>query len=215
VVPQSAVEQFLAGSSFVHSFLCTPGGTVLSVNDAVTRQLRVPAAELVGASLWGYLSGRSRDVLEEQLTVGAGSPERFLLHLRGAPDVLYTLSCLLAPAPEGFLLLGEPTLARLQAFTEEMIELNGELTALSRESTKQKVRLARALAELETSYWHIRRIQEVLPICMNCNRVKTETSRWEDVAEYLKRNSLFLSHGYCPPCSAAVLASYGLEPDSP
>jgi hypothetical protein len=35
---------------------------------------------------------------------------------------------------------------------------------------------------------------------MYCGRVKTGTAHWEDVVEYLKQNSLFLSHGCCPDC---------------
>lgn len=53
---------------------------------------------------------------------------------------------------------------------------------------------------LDKSFWRLRKIQEVLPICMKCGKVKTTESSWEDVLTFLKNNSMFLSHGYCPEC---------------
>jgi SMC interacting uncharacterized protein involved in chromosome segregation len=93
------------------------------------------------------------------------------------------------------------------------LELNNELTVLARESARKSLELERArgdlqrsLDELNASHWHLRKIQEVLPICMDCGKVKTGAARWEDVVEYLKKNSLFLSHGYCPECGDLALA---------
>jgi len=61
-----------------------------------------------------------------------------------------------------------------------------------------------AYEQLQNSFWHLRKIQEVLPICMGCGKVKTNESSWEDVVLYLKNNALFLSHGYCPECAEKV-----------
>jgi Fe2+ or Zn2+ uptake regulation protein len=67
---------------------------------------------------------------------------------------------------------------------------------------------ASALKDLLESHWHLKKIQSVLPICMTCGKVKTSDSAWETVVEYLKQNSLFLSHAYCPDCLEKEL-----EPD--
>lgn len=64
--------------------------------------------------------------------------------------------------------------------------------------------LRAAYDQLKNSFWHLRKIEEVLPMCLNCGRVKTAEGTWEDVAAYLKANSKFLSHGYCPACAAEV-----------
>jgi response regulator RpfG family c-di-GMP phosphodiesterase len=58
--------------------------------------------------------------------------------------------------------------------------------------------------QLNKSFWHLRKIQELLPICIQCGKVKTTDSGWEDVASFLKQNSKFLSHGYCPECAAKI-----------
>lgn len=69
------------------------------------------------------------------------------------------------------------------------------------------------LRELETAYWHIRKhnIQEVLPICLDCGRVKIDGKQWIDVVAYLKRYTMFLSHGYCPECADRTRAALGLK----
>lgn len=66
--------------------------------------------------------------------------------------------------------------------------------------------LKEAYDQLDKTFWHLRKIQEVLPICVVCGKVKTADSSWEDVVNYLKKNSRFLSHGYCPECFAKALA---------
>lgn len=61
--------------------------------------------------------------------------------------------------------------------------------------------LQQAYKELESSYWHIKKIQEVLPICLSCGKVKNKDADWQDVVSFLKENTRFLSHGYCPECA--------------
>lgn len=67
--------------------------------------------------------------------------------------------------------------------------------------------LKAAFDQLNDSFWHLRKIQEVLPICMECGKVKGEAASWEPVVDYLKQHALFLSHGYCPACEIAALAA--------
>lgn len=64
--------------------------------------------------------------------------------------------------------------------------------------------LKTAHERLQNSFWHLEKIQEVLPICMACGKVKTSEASWEEVIQYLKNNSKFLSHGYCPDCLERV-----------
>lgn len=66
--------------------------------------------------------------------------------------------------------------------------------------------LKAAYEQLDKSFWHLKKIQEVLPICMECGKVKTSDSTWEDVVDFLKKNSLFLSHGYCPECADKLMS---------
>jgi response regulator RpfG family c-di-GMP phosphodiesterase len=68
--------------------------------------------------------------------------------------------------------------------------------------------LKTAYDQLDKSFWHLRKIQEILPICMDCGKVKTTDSGWEDVVSFLKNNSMFLSHGYCPECEDKMMRQF-------
>lgn len=80
-------------------------------------------------------------------------------------------------------------------------DLEKAQSTIERENRTLKV----AYEHLDTSFWHLRKIQEVLPICMGCGKVKTADASWEDVVSFLKNNSMFLSHGYCPDCEKKLL----------
>jgi response regulator RpfG family c-di-GMP phosphodiesterase len=65
-------------------------------------------------------------------------------------------------------------------------------------------RLRRVLDDFSNAFWHLRKLQEVLPLCMGCGRVRDEQGRWVALPAFLQRNGAFLSHGYCPPCEAML-----------
>jgi hypothetical protein len=60
------------------------------------------------------------------------------------------------------------------------------------------------LEDLRASHWHLRRLQELLPICVYCRKVRTGDDYWQSVEAYLQENSDFLTHGICPECLAKV-----------
>jgi hypothetical protein len=93
------------------------------------------------------------------------------------------------------------------AYLKTLEELNNLLAVEKRESARKEKelehmnrKLEETLHQLDTAYWHLRKIREVLPICLDCGRVKTGDGSWETVVQYLRTNSEFLSHGYCPEC---------------
>lgn len=77
-----------------------------------------------------------------------------------------------------------------------------------RASAAEKIaeELRRTMHELERSHWHIRKLQELTPLCMNCHKINRPTEGWEPLVDYLARDGLLVSHGYCPECAVAVLA---------
>lgn len=64
--------------------------------------------------------------------------------------------------------------------------------------------LRAALEDLQNSWWHLRKMGDVLPFCMGCNKVKSAGAAWEELANYFRSNTAFLSHGYCPECAAKL-----------
>ena len=146
---------------------------------------------------------------------GDGGEHRLQLNFVDLKDSPQTLHCVLGPVGDGFVVFGERALEREDSLQRELLELNNTLAVLSRENSRRKRELERANAKLEDalnelnrSYWHLQKISEVLPICVECGQVKTgdDDGGWESVVDYLKKHSLFLSHGYCPECAGKLMA---------
>jgi outer membrane murein-binding lipoprotein Lpp len=83
--------------------------------------------------------------------------------------------------------------------TDEVHRLNNEMAVLTRRYQQQARELEAALADRDRSYWHLEKIQEVLPVCMDCHTIKPG-SDWTNVVDYLAANEIALSHGLCPTC---------------
>jgi heme-degrading monooxygenase HmoA len=99
-----------------------------------------------------------------------------------------------------------------RALSEQLQVLNADLAMLSRENVRLAAEAERVQRESRDAHWHIQKISEVLPMCLECRRVQTGPDVWEDVATYLTRHSQFLSHGYCSSCAARLAEEAGDEP---
>lgn len=135
--------------------------------------------------------------------------DTILLHFSRSDSSVTSLRSRLYTTAGFQMLVGEVPVRDLIAAEAVMTNLNNTISTLARENARKSNELKRqseelraTLHELDNSYWHLKKIQELLPICMICNKVKSGTNQWEDIAEYLKKNSLFLSHGLCPDCLA-------------
>ena len=93
---------------------------------------------------------------------------------------------------------------------EELLAAKQALEAKTTELAAANARLQATLDELHRTHWHLRKIAEVLPMCAECGRVKPGDGEWASVADYLRENSLFLSHGCCPECAGKLQADLGL-----
>lgn len=62
-------------------------------------------------------------------------------------------------------------------------------------------RLARRVRDLEAANAEIRQLQEILPICSYCKKVRDDTDYWQEVEEYFaERADTRFSHAICPHC---------------
>lgn len=73
---------------------------------------------------------------------------------------------------------------------------------------KEHAALENTMRDLERSHWHLDKVAEFLPICMECGKVKTADTHWETIIDYFRKNELLFTHGYCPECAAKVRAKY-------
>lgn len=167
-------------------------GRVLEANPAMR-------ALVVGDEL--RLTEASRAALEAALR--APPEEATLLQVLGPDGAPLSLRCWVAREGDGHVLVGEPPWGEHQRLARLLFELNNELSVLQREASRRH-------AELEHSHWHLRKISEVLPICLGCRKVKDGVT-WEEASHFLHTHSRFLSHGYCERCRAEALAREASE----
>ena len=192
----------------VHCIVAALDGTIHSCNRSAAEQMGVPADELFGTPIWNRLTGADAERLRLRVQSGKpGSDDGLLLNFVDARQFPYTLECSVDVQPNGFTILGDPPREHEDSLQEQLILMNNQLAVLSREHERKSKALAQTkskledtLRDLQSSYWHLKKIQEVLPVCMGCGRVRTADAGWGEVIEYLRKNALFLSHTYCPPC---------------
>jgi heme-degrading monooxygenase HmoA len=199
--PSFIGNQFLDRTRSLHWMKASLDGRIIAANPAFGLLLQESGETLPGESLWDRMT--QSDASSIQKIVQSESPDfegPLLLNFVSRDHDVHTLECYLERHGEDFVLVGEPVHERDHALANELLELNNRWALLARENEKNVRALRQALADLDQSHWHLRKIQETLPICMYCGKVKTGDAQWEGVVEYLKANSLFLSHGCCPAC---------------
>jgi hypothetical protein len=96
--------------------------------------------------------------------------------------------------------IGEAPVAELEESQAVLSRLNSRVAELARENAKKSAELEKSLSDLVDSHWHLRRLQELLPICAYCGKVRTGEDYWQSVQRYLQENADFLTHGICPDC---------------
>ena len=217
LLPPKAVDALIRRSRTLIWARFARDGTLLAVNEALERLIGSPAADLEGTYIFSILAEHERDWIRERLVAeDPSSPDPRLANFVSSSQGVHTLRCQTFIHGDTVVLVGEPYVDEDRAMADQLLELNNELSVLSRENARRsrELELARSkleetLAELENSHWHLRKIQESLPLCMQCGKMKTGEAEWASLVDYLRSNEVFVSHGYCPSCAEKVLAQEG------
>jgi len=212
-----AVSAHISESEALLYLVAEPDGAVRYANRGAHTLLDIRTDSEPTCMLWDLLTEADRPRIKTLIADGIDGVEACPINFVGGAQDCETFSCRLWMTGGYVAILGESSEAASRALRSQLIETNNRLVVNSRELTRRtrqlehaRKKLQEAFDELETSYWHLKKIQEVLPICMECGKVKTSGADWEDVVEYLQRNALFLSHGYCPECAKRVMDRYSL-----
>jgi cytochrome c553 len=191
-------------------------GRLVECNEGARRAFGTEA--LVGShSVWDLLSKDSGRVVRDFIAQWPDRPAgRLLLNFAppGAPAVSF--SCEVLNVGDSWVVFGECLPERDARIQEELLELTQELSTAARERAKLAAQLASTLADLQQSHWNIRRLQEYLPVCAVCHKVRqnatTGEAEWKALTTFLLENGLTMSHGYCPECEAAANAEIDRMP---
>ncbi len=87
--------------------------------------------------------------------------------------------------------------------------VRGVIYAVARDITARKAadeERARLLRELEESLAEVRTLQEILPICSYCRKIRDDEDYWHTVESYIgQRTGAQFSHGVCPSCMTNIV----------
>ena len=105
-------------------------------------------------------------------------------------------------------LLGPPIRAM-----SDVMRLNEKLGETQRQLQTKNLALETALREAKESHLYIRKLEGILPMCMNCKSVRDDQDDWTTLDTYLlTSDAVEVSHGLCPSCEKAALEE--LEADA-
>jgi two-component system NtrC family sensor kinase len=125
-------------------------GDVQLVNSALARRLKCEAQALEGRPIWPFLTEPDAGMLRQLVSGATGqpTPEFTVLNFVGADQHPFTLRCKLIATSAGALIAGEE-LVEEHASRFALLEMNNELTVLTRENVRKSRELSAALAELK------------------------------------------------------------------
>ena len=211
------LARLLESSSTLLALRVDAEGRVAETNPTLSRAVGAGRDALEGLSADGLVDPKHRRKLHrwlDGLEVPHGPVEFVLRTASGDP---LPLQVLVQRIPGGLWLVGERRALPADEATEELTRMNNELAALARERARRERELERmerrtreALEDLRSSYWHLRKIQEVLSFCMGCGRVQAEKGSWRTFVDFLRENDILVSHAYCPTCEEQYMSEQGL-----
>lgn len=82
---------------------------------------------------------------------------------------------------------------------------------LDREAIRMRLRVAERILRYTTE---IRQLQQMIPICAYCHKVRDQDHYWDKVETYIQRQTgSSFSHAACPECYEKELERLGLRPN--
>lgn len=99
---------------------------------------------------------------------------------------------------------------QLKAERKDLERLNLRLEELVAERTRELERsndeLAARLRDLEESRTMVNKLQNILPICAYCKKIRDDKQYWTELVSFLQRHSdLQFTHSICPSCYESVV----------
>jgi phosphoserine phosphatase RsbU/P len=127
----------------------------------------------------------------------------FCEKVRARPDTLYTY----------FILL---TANRTSTENYALATAAGVDDFLTKPLDREVIRMRLGVAERILKYTaEIRRLKEMIPICVYCRKVRDEHDYWERVETYIqKETGSRFSHGACPECCEKELERFRQETET-
>lgn len=216
--PTDLLGRILRAFASVEFLEVGPDGRIVDANASLAARLGIAPGDLSDCEVARILTEADASTVAAWVEGDPLPTDPHLLNFVSDDDGPFTLRCLVERRGDRLILVGETDARENRATAEQLLRLNNEFATLTRELSRRgreleraKAELTAALDELKASYWHLQKIQEVIPVCMNCGKVKADGSRWESVIDYLRASDILVSHGFCPTCLDTALHTQGAD----
>ncbi len=134
------------------------------------------------------LLGFSRYFMDDSLLKGVDQPVREHVGLDPGPD------------------------ERESALHQELNCVNNQLINLQRVLDRKNASLQQISAELQEARTGIHTLQNLLPICSCCKKIRDEQGMWNQVENYFQdRTGVQFTHSICPDCTQVLYPGLRLE----
>ena len=144
------LTSFLASSKVIHLALLGRDGRIRFASHALTDCLGADAPEMTGRDFRDFVTAPDSGIISRWLSGDDALPDDlFLLNLVGQDQAPYSIRCRMASVDEGFLLVAEPPQEVNLSLQKELLQLNNQLSVLSRENARKGRELTKALADLK------------------------------------------------------------------
>jgi signal transduction histidine kinase/heme-degrading monooxygenase HmoA len=145
-----SLAETLESSRNIPYLQITSQGEISTCNPATLLQLRLTEVQVMGRKIWDFLTSPDAEWLQACIaTLRQGQSEKHMLNFVDSNASPFSLECTVSALPRGFALLGEPLIESERVLSNELLQLNNQVTVLARESARQKKELARTNVELE------------------------------------------------------------------
>ncbi len=149
-ISPTMVRRFLENSRVIWTVLLDRNGAIRYANSAVSTILNMETEDLTGNLFTGFLTENDRIRMNRFLDGSEVIPDGMVVwNLMGADAYPFSFHGMIFPAGDMFLLIGEPAYEENMALQAELLDLNNQLTVLSRENIRKGRELAKALHELK------------------------------------------------------------------
>ena len=91
---------------------------------------------------------------------------------------------------------------------------NKALTATVAALESTNIEKEELIDRLQRSVREIEMLQDIIPICASCKKIRNDSGYWEQVEQYFQnRSNTRFSHGICPDCEARLYNQLDDDPD--
>lgn len=123
------------------------------------------------------------------------------------PRITALTEALSGNAPGFGVVIGQPVLPRLSSFFGEALPESFEprelqsLLNLANQIVGLQLAYHLQAEQLERARCQLRKLEGMLPICMDCKKIRDERNRWQPIEHYISaRSHAAFTHGLCPSC---------------